>query len=246
MSHHYSEMSITSSCVSHKGFRRKVNEDAIVSLPNQGLWVVADGMGGHSKGDYASQAITRALEDLTVTYGQDLSLYLEVIKNCISAINQHLVERSTELDSGVIGSTVAALVAGGNRCGLPWAGDSRIYRLRNKSLDQLTEDHSFVNELLKQGSMSATEASSHPDANAITRAIGASTDLEIDEKMEGMLSGDRYLLCSDGLYRDVNVSEIEEAMVFGLTCEEARDYLLKLALDSGGRDNISLIVLDVK
>jgi serine/threonine protein phosphatase PrpC len=237
---------IASSALTHAGLRRNINEDAIVNLPDQGLWVVADGMGGHSKGDYASQAITRALEDLTIVKDQDLSQYLLTVAHCVRSVNDHLVVRSTELDSGVIGATLAALVVDGCECGIIWVGDSRVYRLRDGIFKQLTVDHSFVNELIDQGNLSIEEASSHPDANAITRAVGASNDLKLDQKIETVLSGDRYLLCSDGLYRDVTDSNMQEAMISSSTCEETRDCLLKLALDSGGKDNISLVVVDAK
>ena len=242
---HSQTIKTTSSATSHKGLRRKINEDSIVSLPNQGLWVVADGMGGHSRGDYASQTITRALEDLTLIRGQDLSVYSNAVINCVRGVNNHLVERGSEPDTGVIGSTLAALIIDGNRCGLLWAGDSRIYRQRGKSLDQLTDDHSFVNEMINQGKLSASEAASHPDANAITRAIGASYDLDLDQTTESVISGDRFLLCSDGLYREVSNSDLLEVMSSNRNTKDTMDRLLELALEGGGRDNISIIVVEI-
>ncbi|MCZ6830241.1 MAG: protein phosphatase 2C domain-containing protein [Gammaproteobacteria bacterium] len=221
---------------------RKINEDAILDLPQHGLWVVADGMGGHHAGDLASSSIVNALSQISVNDEQ--AQFVDLVEDHIKRVNYELYTLSKQGGSdSVIGSTVAALVALDGYGVCIWAGDSRVYRLRNFELEQLTVDHSEVEELIAEGALHRSKADGHPGENIITRAVGGEENLNLEMKLVPLKHGDRYLLCSDGLYKDVSADEIGKIMADGNTADVTRN-LLACALSRRCADNVSVIAVD--
>lgn len=220
--------------VTDTGKRRQHNEDSLLARPEAGLWVVADGMGGHKAGDVASQLIVNTLKDLSLT--QPLENCIREVTLCLQKVNTQLRElASKEYGNHLVGSTVVALVCESRRCGFLWAGDSRLYRFRNKQLLQLTQDHCAADEV-------SSSEWSVKSSNVITRAVGAYEELELDVAITDVLEGDVFLLCSDGLDKELSLKEIEHIMQI-TTAENIAQALLSEALSCGGRDNITVIVV---
>lgn len=217
------------------GAVRQHNEDAFLLRPEQGLWAVADGMGGHLRGDHASRTVMDALAQGHAA--------IEEIRARLAAAHQALLTEAAGLgDGAVIGATVVVLVVRDGCYTCLWAGDSRLYRLRDGELRQLTRDHSYVQRLIDSGSLTPEQGRRHPGANVITRAVGASGPLELDLAQGDSRPGDVYLLCSDGLTNVVADAEIAERLA-ALPCAEASAALLDLALARGAPDNVTLVVL---
>ncbi|TCS43027.1 PP2C family protein-serine/threonine phosphatase [Reinekea marinisedimentorum] len=233
-----SELCWESAAKSDVGKVRKVNEDAYICSQEQNLWAVADGMGGHSRGDYASQVVVESL--LYFSKKGSLDKTIIEIDSCLK--NAHQVCRNT-FPSERVGSTVAALYVQSNYCFFLWAGDSRIYRLRDGLFEQLTCDHTLAQQKCARGELSPIMAAVHPSANILTRAIGVNQVLTIEIVYEKALAGDRYLICTDGLYNDLGRKEIETSLAQG-SPKEACSHLITSAIANGGRDNTSVIVLD--
>lgn len=225
------------------GKKRKVNEDALFLNEEQGLWVVADGMGGHEAGDVASERVTGGFAEIRISGSIEDSV--SQICDRLKQTNQDLYELAAEqYEHQVVGSTVVALTGRGNRCGLIWAGDSRIYRLRNGELLQLTRDHALIEEDSGTGGgfVDDTEPESFGRCNIITRAVGAESDLELDSEIIEVENGDTFLLCSDGLIKEVSAVEIGNLLATG-TPRECVGRLMGLALDRGARDNVTVLVV---
>ena len=215
----------------------------MLARPEIGLWVVADGMGGHSAGDVASQMITSSLKDLQA--GGKLNICINDIEDRLLAVNKRLLEKAQQTDNKTtIGSTVVAMLAYAKYCVYIWAGDSRLYRIRNGQLRQMSTDHSQVELYIEKGLISREEALTHPHGNMITRAVGASEDLFLDMDIQEMMPKDRYLLCSDGLTKHVTDMEIQDILDSG-THEESCRALIGLTLERGAVDNVTVIVVDI-
>ncbi len=221
------------------GHVRKVNEDAFLDAREQSLWVVADGMGGHARGDRASRAIVERLHGFTE--GDTPQESIEGIVQRLSEANDFCRDVA---QGQVMGSTVAALYLHGTRGWLVWAGDSRIYRYRVGDFRQLTDDHSLVQELYRLGELTADEAENHPSSNVITRAIGVADELDVQIREVDIEPGDRFLVCSDGLFKDVAPDEVHANLVLP-SPQQALDALVELALRRGGTDNVTGIVVQV-
>ncbi len=230
------------SAATHVGRVRRINEDSILSLPEQRIWLVSDGMGGHSSGDFASQTIVEAVATLPADLppGDMMRAVREAIHNAHRIILQAAEDRGVS----TIGATVVALMLTDSHFVAFWAGDSRLYRLRNGEIELLTTDHSVVADLVLAGQMTWDEAELHPSSNAITRAVGVGEELELDKIRGEVLEGDRFLLCTDGLNKYTTMKMLEDATTEAPIATVA-DSLLQIALDAGGADNISLIVVDV-
>ena len=223
---------------------RKHNEDSMLNKPEIGLWVVADGMGGHEAGDVASQMIVSSLGK--IHEGITLDRYIDDIEDRILKVNERLIAKARESEKNVtIGSTVVGMLAYDELCTFFWAGDSRLYRLRDGSLGQMTTDHSQVEIYIDQGLISRQQAATHPHGNMITRAVGAAEDLYIDFDIQEMQPSDRYMLCSDGLTKHLEDIEFEEMLSEG-SVEEACKELTALTLERGAGDNVTTIVIDVE
>jgi len=232
-----------SAAATHVGNVRKVNQDAYLSLPELGLWAVADGMGGHQAGEVASSRIVEFLQD--VGEPLDLDQFIAGVVDRLQAVNLDLREESLRRDHAVIGSTVAVLIMFGFECACIWAGDSRIYRYRSNRLERLTVDHSLVEEYIAQGRLRPEEAESDPAANVITRAVGVEDAVEFDVRKFDLSNGDRFIICSDGLYKEVSEAEIAQMMAATGDSTAAVDRMLTLALERRGRDNISIVAVNI-
>ena len=236
-------MSVTSYGITDVGKARKHNEDSMLDRGEIGLWVVADGMGGHAKGDVASQMIVEAMKK--VHEGVKLESCIDDIEERLLDVNQRLIAKARESEKKTtIGSTVVLMLAYQDLCVYAWAGDSRLYRLRDNELRQMTTDHSQVEVYVEQGLISREEAAVHPHGNMITRAVGAADVLYLDMDIQKMKSGDRYLLCSDGLTKHTNDLEFEEMLRQG-TPEECCKAMIQQTLDRGAGDNVTAIVVDI-
>lgn len=225
------------------GKKRKLNEDALLERTEIGLWAVADGMGGHHAGDFASQLLVDSLKK--IHEGTSLVRYIDDIEDCMLKANERLIEKAKESDKHTtIGSTIVILLAYEQYCTYIWAGDSRLYRQRDGDLRRLTTDHSQVEQYIEQGLISPEEAIGHPHGNMITRAVGATDTLFLDMDIQEMKAGDRYLLCSDGLTKHIVDYEFQDILQEG-TVEEACKMLIDLTLSRGAGDNVTAIVVDI-
>jgi serine/threonine protein phosphatase PrpC len=228
--------------VTHVGHVRKVNEDSILALPEQRVFVVADGMGGHAAGDLASQSVVDAVAGLPLT--EDPRALMQSLREVLQGAHRNILSEIETRDGATMGATVVALMISGAHFVCFWAGDSRLYRLRDGEIELLTADHSLVAALVAAGQLSWDEAEHHPQSNAITRAVGVGEELELDKIRGTVARGDRYLICSDGLNKYANLKTLRNAMQ-GAPIETVTDKLLSIALKGGGADNISIIVVDV-
>ena len=223
---------------------RKINEDACLDHGSAGLWVVADGMGGHAAGDVASQLITQEMQKLT--HPANLNEFIDLVEQGFLEVNRRLLDLSArELDNQTIGSTVVALLAHEEHCAILWAGDSRAYRLRGTKLEMLMQEHTQAEELVDQGLLDAEDAESHPTFNILTRAVGAQDPLYIDVDVFPVQQGDRFLLCSDGLNKAVKDTEIATVLLENDVTDSV-EILVEQALDQGSRDNVTIIAIEAQ
>ena len=230
----------TSASRSHTGLVRAINEDACLEQPDRGLWAVADGMGGHALGEFASRLAIRSLTDLPAA--SSLAQYVADARERLQGANRRLRAEAAKRDVPIIGTTIAALLASARQCACLWAGDSRIYLYRAGRLSALTRDHSQVEAARSQRPLNCDDTLHRPPANVITRALGAADTLEIDAGMVEVIDGDVFLLCSDGLSNEVSEVAMELALLPG-NCRQASQSLLELALQRGGHDNITVVVV---
>ncbi len=233
----------TSSSRSDVGNERQVNEDACLDLSSRGLWVVADGMGGHAAGDVASQMLVSKLSN-TDSHGR-LSDFVNDVEDRVLEVNRRLHDMSLEGENPkVMGSTLAALLAHENHVVSMWVGDSRVYRLREgELLKQVTTDHSEVEEMIAQGTLDQASALDHPAANVVTRAVGGLEHVYVDLDLDELQDKDRFLICSDGLFKDLSEEEIEELLGAG-SCVDACDALIDTVLERECADNVTVVVVE--
>lgn len=227
-----------SCAASHTGSVREHNEDSYLDAPERGLWAVADGMGGLAGGDIASLNVVNALDRFEPR--PTLPANVDWLEDSLLAVNRRLREQQGPMAQ--MGSTVALLHGFGGLAVLMWAGDSRVYRRRDGTLEQLTEDHSYVSELVRSGRVSRADADRHPGANIVSRAVGIEDRLDVDVDAVEVAPGDTFLLCTDGLYRDLDAAHLAERLAGddpGPPCRR----LLEDALEAGGDDNITLVVV---
>jgi protein phosphatase/serine/threonine-protein phosphatase Stp1 len=230
---------LASLAATHPGAVRPRNEDALLERPDIGLWVVADGAGGHGSGDVASNAIVAAMQ--MIPPGLAAAELLAQVRLRLTAVHQELQEEAARRGPGrILASTVVVMLARGEHFAMLWAGDSRAYLLRQGTLARVTKDHSLVQELVDQGTLSEAEAESHPQANVITRAIGAQGPLELDKVSGRIIEGDRFLLCTDGLFKTMAEAEITAMLVAGADVQA----IVTEAVSRGARDNVSAIAVD--
>lgn len=231
-----------SGAATDKGRVRAANQDAYLDRPDLGIWAVADGMGGHSEGALASRAIVEALAQ--VPRPRFLGTSVRTIRGVLGRVNGQLLEQAAARPDGdLIGSTIVVLVALGQHCAILWVGDSRAYRLRDGDLTPVTVDHSQVQALIDGGLLTQEAAEDHPLSNVLLRAVGSEGDLVVDGRIERLAAGDRYLLCSDGLYRELDPGTLA-AMLGSAPPGEVAHSLVHQACEHGGRDNVTAVVVD--
>ena len=225
----------------HVGKVRKLNEDAFCERAELGLWAVADGMGGHHAGDVASGLIVDALERVDdVSSGYAL---LEDVRQSIQRVNRTLIARAAVMAPGtLIGSTLVTLVVYADYYACLWAGDSRAYLLRDGRLEQVTRDHSRMQELIDSGSLSRMEARSYARSNVITRAVGVNDRLALDMQQGALQVDDVFLLCSDGLTGAMDDRTIA-SVLDQPSLEAAADDLIARTLEQGARDNVTVVLV---
>lgn len=219
------------------GAVRETNEDAYSAGPEIGLWLVADGMGGHNCGDVAS-AITRDTVAAEVSAGGGLT------ESITSAHKRILTEANERAGAGGMGSTVVAVLLDGNDYEVAWVGDSRAY-LWDSQLMQITRDHSYVTALVNSGAIAPEEASTHPSSHLLTRCLGVDDDrpLPVETRRGRFSRGQELLLCSDGLTGELSDEEIGNIVAEPAPSQERVDKLVRTAVDHGGKDNVTAILL---
>lgn len=234
---------VSASC-SHVGMVRRVNEDACLDRPDLGLWAVADGMGGHDAGDVASRLIVEGLA--RVPPPTDAAAFLRAVEGALQEANRALLAEAARRGPGrIVGSTVVVLIITGRRFACVWVGDSRLYLFRDERLRQISRDHSHVQELVNLGLVRPEAARDHPQANVVTRAVGATDTLELEMRHERVLPNDVFLLCSDGLTKMLTDDEIEE-ILSRVAAPEAAQVLLDLALERGAVDNVTSVIVQCR
>jgi serine/threonine protein phosphatase PrpC len=236
------------------GQKRQVNEDSFLCDDELGLWVVADGMGGHAAGEVASREAVDTIHgmvkrdkprlDLSNSSEEALRIGARLLEGAVQAAT-YLVYGMAELDSNKagMGTTISAMMSLGSHAVTAQVGDSRIYRLRNSIAEQLTEDHTLINWQIKQGLITEEEARLSRHRNVITRAVGNREYVQVDTAVVPVNAGDQYLLCSDGLYSYLRAEEISSVANSG--GQSSVDRFIKLANRRGGRDNITAVLVEI-
>lgn len=232
-----------SGAATHTGKVRQANEDNLLLRPGLGLWVVSDGMGGHQAGKLASMVVCEELGEVEAR--ADAVGLLRQCEARLVRANTRLRVAAAEMGLALIGATVVVLLAHGGSYACVWSGDSRIYRIRGAEISQLTRDHSEAEELVAQGMLTREEAARWPRRNVITRAIGVTDEVEL-EMVDGLIeAGDTFVLCSDGLTIHVSDDEIRD-MLEGRDPQIGAETLIELALERGGKDNVTVIVVQTR
>lgn len=228
----------------HVGLVRQSNQDNFAL--REGTFVLADGMGGHQGGEVASFEATS-----TILESGKINSVADMVKS-VSKANQAILKRAKKEDNlSGMGTTVCVLseivgTTGKKRIGIANVGDSRIYRLGKSELTQITQDHSLVGDLVRTGELTQEEAARHPQRNILTRALGIEQDLVIDTWELNPVAGDKYLLCSDGLFNEVDDEKIAQILMEDAELEKIAQNLIDHALEAGGHDNITALVLCVE
>jgi PPM family protein phosphatase len=238
---------ITSAGRSDVGVIRSSNEDNYIVVPERGIFVVADGMGGHAAGEVASEMAVRYMTRELGALGRlDDEQVAERMRAAIRAANAAIFQRTlTEIDKRGMGTTVTALVLYGARFLVGQVGDSRAYLLRDGALTQITKDHSYVQEQVDAGYLTPEQARTHPYSNVITRCVGANNDVVPDVYAGAVKPRDLFLLASDGLTGMLEDPELAKVLVSDRTPQEKVDDLINEANRHGGLDNITAIVVRV-
>lgn len=252
-------MLVTAFGLTDVGRKRRHNEDAYLIDEERGLFVVADGMGGHAAGEVASRITVESIQEFIAAteeeqesswpfgFNSRVSLEGNRLTTAVEKANEKVmraVQNRPELKG--MGTTVVASLFDGDRATLVHVGDSRAYLFRDGELRRLTDDHSWVQEQVNAGILSEDEAKSHPLKNVVTRALGGAAHVSVDLIEVPVRTGDRYLLCSDGLTGMVPDEELFEQFRSGTTLESIVRSLVDLANVRGGVDNITAILVEVK
>jgi serine/threonine protein phosphatase PrpC len=223
------------------GRQRRANEDS--HLARAPLFVVADGMGGAQAGEVASRIAIESFQDGL----QDAAAPEAALAELTQRANAHIHELShSNAEQAGMGTTLTAVYVGEREVSIAHVGDSRAYRLRDGVLERLTEDHSLVDELLRQGRLTPEEALEHPQRSVITRALGPEGVVEVDTRSYSARDGDVYLLCSDGLTTMLAEDRLAELLLAHASLREAGEALIAAANEAGGRDNITVVLLRIE
>ena len=234
---------LDSAALTHPGLVRRVNEDSFCDRAVDGVWAVADGMGGHVHGDWASRTLAGALANAPLADG-----FEDAARAVADGIHHgnRLIWREAQRRGQQMGSTVVALLVRDGRFAVLWVGDSRAYLLRAGQLHQLTRDHTQVQELFDRGLLSAEEVRTHPRGHVLARAVGVGERLQVDVVVDEVESGDLFLLCSDGLTGPVTDAEIAALLGEDAARQVVVDRLLALALERGAPDNVTAVLVSAQ
>lgn len=234
--------SFRSCAATHAGTANRPNEDAYVNRPDLGLWAVADGAGGHASGEVASAEVANLLQSIDA--GLSANEMLVEVRSRLEAAHARLHSEASRHGAGaMVATTVVVLMARDDHFACLWAGDSRAYLLRGQALTRITRDHSLVQALVENGTISEAEAARHPQANVITRAVGADIDLlELDKRTGQLQAGDRLLLCSDGLSKTLPEDLLVELL--SGDDETSAERLVTAALMAKVTDNVTAVTID--
>ncbi|HSF99481.1 MAG TPA: Stp1/IreP family PP2C-type Ser/Thr phosphatase [Vicinamibacterales bacterium] len=249
----------TAAVASDRGLRREENEDSYVSRQDLGLFMVADGMGGHAAGEVASRMAVQAVEAFVsdtrdadpnrtwpFPYDPEISLDANRLKAGFRLANRRLAAAMADNESlRGMATTAAAVLLGRERPVVAHVGDSRVYLYRDGELKQVTEDHSWVSEQVRAGILSDADARRHPWRNVVTRALSGGDDPDVEVADIELAAGDRLLICSDGLSGVVTTERMQEIVAAGQELEETCRALIAAANDAGGPDNITVAMLQV-
>ena len=244
--------------ISDVGRKRPHNEDSTISDPEHGLVILADGMGGYKAGEVASAiAVMTVLEDVKAGLKNgnissdmptgNLSNQSSLVKNAINHANSNIYNiAKTDAECHGMGTTIVTGLISGDRISIGNVGDSRLYRLRNGKFQQITKDHSLIQELVDRGLYTPEEAQAKMPKNLVTRALGLDSEVEIDIIEDQVETGDIFLLCSDGLNDMVNDEEIHLTLSkYSANLVQAAESLVQLANKNGGKDNISVVLVRI-
>lgn len=237
-------MLLRSAASTHVGMRRQANEDRYAIVPELGLYLVADGMGGHKAGQVASHlAADGAIRAIEALQGASVSL-AERLRHAVACANREIFTAAqARPELAGMGTTFVAMLFGGERLALAHVGDSRAYLLRGGRLRGLTDDHSIVAELLRRHEISEADAAQHPHRHVLTRALGVRPRTEPDLAEMTPQEGDVFILCSDGLTTHVEDAEIAERLEDATDLEAAATDLVDAANRAGGQDNITVLLV---
>ncbi len=251
-------MNRVSSARTDVGRRRKVNQDAFFVDNDLGLYIVADGMGGHAAGEVAAWETVEAVHDMIVRSRKTIELFIvnpqnkENVHNLcrllVSAVQSAtymvfgMAEQSPDYHG--MGTTISALLIVNDFAVTAQVGDTRIYCVRDGREDQLTEDHTLINWQIREGILTPEEAQFAPHKNVITRAVGNKDYVQVDTQVISAQIGDRFLICSDGLHGYLRKGEIPKILDEGP--ESACESFIRLANERGGKDNITAVVIEIR
>ena len=250
-------MRVTSFGVTDVGRKRKHNEDSFLADDALGLYVVADGMGGHAAGEVASKQAVQSIRETMIEGKPILDGFsrvptVEARENVAQLMEKAILKAcadiyalgGSDLGKRGMGTTVVALLVSGNKAVVGHVGDSRVYLYRNGRAHQLTEDHTFIQEQFKRGLITREQAQAAENKNVITRAVGIHPQVAVDTLVADVLPGDLFVLCSDGLHGYLADEEVSQLL--GQDRSRLTDLLVELALERGGKDNVTVICLSVE
>ena len=237
-------MRLSTAACSDVGLRRQANEDSYVTAPGLGLYLVADGMGGHKAGKVASEMATEhAVRAVEALQGATASP-AEKLRQAVSCANREIHQRAqSDTDLSGMGTTLVAVLTTPDRVALAHVGDSRAYLIRGGRIRLLTDDHSLVGELLRRRQISEADAREHPHRHVLTRALGVATTTQPDLAELTPAPGDTFVLCSDGLTTHLRDSEILEHVQRDPELQKTCDSLVACANQRGGVDNVTVVLV---
>jgi serine/threonine-protein phosphatase Stp1 len=232
-----SQLRVLTGARTHEGHVRTNNEDSFIAAEQSGLWAVADGMGGHENGEWASACVVEELQrgPLPDEFDDACREIGARIHRANHLIFQGGIERGLQM-----GTTIVVLYVEGQRFAVLWVGDSRAYVLRDSALHQLSRDHTQVQEMVERGLLSPEEAEEHPMGHVLNRAVGVSESVEVDVIQDEVEPGDTFLLCSDGLHGCVEDVEITRILA-GSSLDQVTDTLMEAAFENGAPDNVTVV-----